>query len=180
MRIFLKSRYLFIKLTLLTFLVFIQLLKYDAAFSETNTKVSVRGTGYSIPRFVSIKNDEAWMRKGPSKDYPIDWVYKVSGLPLKIVAEFDDWRKVIDASGTIGWMHTINLSSKRTVQIIGSATKLFEERNLNSKIVAQAEKDSILSLVRCKDNWCRLKHKNISGWITKDRFYGIVENEKFE
>ena len=180
MRNFLKSRYLFIKLPFLFFIIFVQILRYEASFSQTDTKVTVRGTGYPVPRFVSIKNDEAWMRKGPSKDFPIDWVYKISGLPLKIVAEFDDWRKVIDASGTIGWMHTINLSSKRTVQIIGSATKLYEERNLNSKIVAHAEKGSILNLVRCKDNWCRLKHTNISGWITKDRFYGIIENEKLE
>ncbi len=166
----------FISIILFLFLI----TQHNICLSQSNTRVTVRGTGYPVPRFVSIKNDEAWLRKGPSRSHKIEWVYKISGLPLKIVAEFDEWRKVMDSSGSIGWMHRINLSSKRTAEITKTNTNLYESPNLNSKIIAYTEDGAILNLIRCKNNWCRLKYKNLSGWVTKDKLYGVMENEKFE
>ena len=168
-----------LKLFLTIIVFFFLIMQFSNCFSQSNARVTVRGTGYPVPRFVSIKNDEAWLRKGPSRSHRIEWVYKIPGLPLKIVAEFDEWRKVMDSSGSIGWMHRINLSSKRTAEIIKPNSNIYETPNLNSKIIAYSEVGAILNLVRCKNNWCRLKYNNLSGWITKDRIYGVIENEKF-
>jgi hypothetical protein len=54
------------------------------------------------------------MRIGPSLDYGTQWIYRVSGLPLEITAEYGNWRQVRDSDGVSGWMHRALLSSKRT------------------------------------------------------------------
>ena len=89
----------------------------STASSETTTKLSVRGSGQIIPRFETLKFNEVRLRKGPSRDHPIDWLYKLKGLPLKIISEFDDWRKVEDFDGNI-----TELEEK------GILTPLFEEQ----------------------------------------------------
>ena len=67
------------------FLVFL-ILVFSTCFSsttlsDTTTKLSVRGSGQIIPRFETLKLNEVRLRKGPSRDQPIDWVYKLKGLP---------------------------------------------------------------------------------------------------
>ena len=94
------------------------------SFGQTTTKLSVRGSGKEIPRFVSLKHDKAYMRKGPSRDHPIEWVYIVKGLPLKVVSEYEVWRKVIDSNGTTGWMHHTQLSRKRIIEVTSSNLEL--------------------------------------------------------
>ena len=54
------------------------------------------GSGHPVPRFLSIKSNDVHMRKGPGTEYPITWKYIKKGYPLKVVAEFHNWRKVID------------------------------------------------------------------------------------
>ena len=40
-------------------------------------------------RFVSLKAERANLRVGPGRRYPIDWVYTRPGLPLLVIAQFD-------------------------------------------------------------------------------------------
>ena len=42
-------------------------------------------SGLPLPRFVSLKSDRVNLRKGPSTDYPTQWVYRRAGLPLEII-----------------------------------------------------------------------------------------------
>ena len=71
-------------------------------------------SGLPLPRFVSLKSDEVNLRTGPGKRYPIDWIYRRRGLPVEIIDEFDDWRRVRDHDGTVGWVHRFMLVSQRT------------------------------------------------------------------
>ena len=114
----------------------------STTFSETSTKLSVRGSGQIIPRFETLKFNEVRLRKGPSRDHPIDWVYKLKGLPLKIISEFDDWRKVEDFDGVNGWIHRSQLSRKRVVQVISS------NRGVESLIKTLKEKERKQLVVR--------------------------------
>ncbi len=52
-----------------------------------------------IPRFVSLKSDKVNVRKGPSTDQSIVWVFSRAGLPVEIIAESDNWRRVRDSEG---------------------------------------------------------------------------------
>ena len=147
------------------------------SFSEVKTKLSVRGSGELLPRFVSLKYDEVYMRKGPSRDHPIDWVYKTKNLPLKIVSEFENWRKVIDSEGTIGWIHRSQLSNKRMVKVTLENLKIRNKPDIDARVIAIAEIGALLNLERCDQRWCRLSHKNIKGWSLRNGFFGLIKEE---
>ena len=161
------------------FPLFLILIEHSILFSlaQTSTRITVRGSGDPVPRFVSLRDDEAYMRKGPSKDREIAWVYKRKGLPLKIISEFEVWRKVIDSSGTTGWMHQSLLSDKRTAEVIKSILVLRKKPDLESEIVARAEVGALLNIIRCDKSWCRLNHEKITGWALRDGYYGLLNNE---
>src|SRR6267142_2138473 len=72
-----------------------------------------KGSGLPIPRFASLRPDEANVRTGPGPRYPIDWVFKRKGMPVEIVAEYDNGRKIRDWQGASGWVHQSLLSGKR-------------------------------------------------------------------
>ena len=67
--------------------------------------------------FVSFKSSEVNMRVGPGKEYPIAWVFMRANLPMILMAEFDQWRKVKFIDGTVGWVHK-NMISRKSSAIV--------------------------------------------------------------
>ena len=86
----------------------------NALSNQIEPKVSINGSGLEIPRMVSLKKSKTYMRSGPGKEFPVKFELKQKGYPLKVVAEFNNWRKVITFSKISGWVHTQLLSSVRT------------------------------------------------------------------
>ncbi|MCK4866406.1 MAG: SH3 domain-containing protein, partial [Alphaproteobacteria bacterium] len=60
--------------------------------------------------FVTIKPDKANVRSGPGKRYPVRWVFVQSGIPVEILAEYENWRQIRDWEGQEGWIHAAMLS----------------------------------------------------------------------
>ena len=141
-------------------------------------RLVVRGSGYEIPRFLSLKSEEANMRVGPGNEYPILWTYKQKGLPVKIIAEYDVWRKVIDHDDVTGWMHSKLLTGRRTALITDRVTKIYKTSEDNSEIVGYAERNVIMELQYCKSQFCKVAHSELKGWIKRDSFWGLIEDEK--
>ena len=54
------------------------------------------------------------LRVGPGTDYAVQWTFVRSGVPLEIVQEYDNWRRVRDAEGAEGWINHSLLSGSRT------------------------------------------------------------------
>src|SRR5919204_606278 len=73
-----------------------------------------KGSGLPLPRFASLRSDEVNVRTGPGTRYPVDWVFKRKGMPVEIVAEFENWRKIRDWQGASGWVHQSLLTGKRS------------------------------------------------------------------
>jgi SH3-like domain-containing protein len=42
---------------------------------------------------VSLKAERVNVRRGPSSDHDVAWVFQRKGLPVEIVAEFENWRR---------------------------------------------------------------------------------------
>ena len=57
-----------------------------ASISAENA--SIGPSGLPVPRFVSLKAEKVNVRRGPSSDHPVAWVFQRKGLPVEIVAEF--------------------------------------------------------------------------------------------
>ena len=53
-----------------------------------------------IPRFVSLRSEEVNLRTGPGVRYPVEWVFVRRQMPVEILQEFENWRRVRDREGT--------------------------------------------------------------------------------
>ncbi len=148
----------------------------SAAFAQ-DIRVVVRGSGYEVPRFLSLKSNKANMRVGPGNEYPIAWIYQQKGLPLKVIAEYEVWRKVIDHEGVTGWMHAKLLTGRRTALITERVTKVHKSMEDNSKIVGYVERNVLMELQYCKSQYCKVVHPKLKGWIKRGTFWGLLEYE---
>lgn len=135
------------------------------------------------PRFVSLKASEVNVRTGPGPRYQIKWVLVKKEMPVEIITEFDQWRKIRDIGGDEGWVHKSMLMGKRTA-IINSASgqrqTLYKSPDAMSRPELFAENGVIGILISCKHDWCRLKIEGTKGWIEKKNLWGIYPEEEFE
>src|SRR3977135_3649158 len=107
---------------LATFGLFILPLSVGAAHAaHTPSTAHRKGSGLPLPRFASLRSDEVNVRTGPGTRYPVDWVFKRKGMPVEIVAEYENWRKIRDWQGASGWVHQSLLTGKRSFIIPSKA-----------------------------------------------------------
>ena len=137
-------------------------------------------TGLKIPRFVSLKSDESNLRVGPSKNYPIVLVYTTANFPIKIIDEFEEWRKIIDFKNNIGWVHKSLIKAERYVIIENkNKKKVLVYNSIESKKVGEIENGSIVFISKCKVDKCKINDSNNAGWVQKKYLWGVNEKEKF-
>lgn len=132
-----------------------------------------------LPRFASLRSDEANMRVGPGTRYPIRWVYHRLGMPVEIIDEYGNWRKVRDVDGAEGWFHHGLLSGQRTALVRGDEAVLRRNPDPNAMPVLTAKPMVILRVLRCSRSWCYLEVEGYKGWMEKATFWGVYDDEKF-
>lgn len=129
------------------------------------------------PYYASLKSkaDIANIRTGPSKKYPIVWVYQRPHWPMKIVATFEGWRKVEDIHGEVGWIHKSLLSGKHYVIIQTKGVQEIRRLDLpNASVNFIAENGVIAELLYCKKNkWCRIMVDERKGWVEGKYLWGV-------
>ena len=129
-------------------------------------------TGLEIPRFVSLKKSKTFLRRGPSKSYKIDWILERNSYPLKVIAEHEHWRQVLDFEGDEGWVYFRLLSGKRTLIISTEEIILRKNAKKNSKPIAILKYGVIGELIDKTDNSCNARFQNLKGWINKNDAWG--------
>ncbi len=134
-------------------------------------------TNLPVPRYVSLKGSEGNARRGPSLSHRIDWVFRHAGLPLRVVAEFGQWRRVEDRDGAGGWVHYSLLSGVRTAIVQGEMVDLWSRPDEQSTIVARAEGGAIVRLHECNRDWCRISGGGEKGWVRKSSIWGVDRDE---
>jgi SH3-like domain-containing protein len=134
-------------------------------------------SGLPIPRFVSLKYSEVRARRGPSEAHRIDWLYQRRGLPMRVTAEFEHWRRVEDAQGEGGWIHYSQLSGTRTVQVMQDMLPLLSRPAAGSTEIAVLEANVIAHIMECGHDWCRLSIDGIRGWAPREALWGLLPDE---
>lgn len=137
-------------------------------------------TNLPLPRFVSLKGSEGNARRGPGLTHRIDWVFTRAGMPLKITAEYENWRRVEDSEGAGGWVHYSLLSGVRTVLVTLDMAELRNEPADDATVVAQAEMGVIGRILECSPDWCRVSLDGIRGWIRTGAVWGVKDGESVE
>jgi SH3-like domain-containing protein len=134
-------------------------------------------TNLPLPRFVSLKADEANARRGPGTDHRIDWVFRRRDMPLQVVAEFENWRRVVDQDGAGGWVHYTLLSGVRTVLVEEDMTALHSGPEADAPVSAYAEAGVIARLGECVPDWCRISADGNRGWAETAALWGVAPGE---
>ena len=78
-------------------------------------------SGLPVPRYGVTRFATVNARGGPGDDYKLLWTYRARGVPLQIVAETFDWRRVCDPDGGLAWVHRRTVEGDRRVMNTGSA-----------------------------------------------------------
>ena len=139
-----------------------------------------KSTGFDLPRFVSLKTIESNLRVGASKDFPIKLKYIIKNIPLEIIDEHDDWRKVLDIDNNEGWIH------KRL--IIGNRFGIIKTMHAQSAqilnkpqgtTIGKIGNRNIVRINKCIIKWCYISFEKNKGWINKINLWGVYDNEKF-
>ncbi|WP_235425404.1 SH3 domain-containing protein [Croceibacterium mercuriale] len=126
-----------------------------------------------VPYWASLREDEVYMRVGPSVDFPIEWIYRRSGLPVKVVRLNEGWRLVEDPEGTRGWVAARLLDPERAAMVRGQGTTAMRANpDPAAALRWRVEAGVVGQLGRCESRWCRFTVGQRSGWVAQDRLWG--------
>ena len=122
--------------------------------------------------FLSLKNNEVNVRVGPSKEYPIKFIYKKKYLPLEVLDKSETWRKIKDFENNSGWIHISQLSKKKSAINTNNNSLLYKKPTIFSKPIAKLEIGRLVLIKKCKEEWCKIASGDFSGWIFKGSLWG--------
>ncbi|MFN7223330.1 MAG: SH3 domain-containing protein [Paracoccaceae bacterium] len=154
----------------------------NAVLPATPSRDPTKGavTNLPLPRFVSLKTGEGNARRGPGLTHRIDWVFTRTGMPLKITAEYEHWRRVEDAEGVGGWVHYALLSGVRSVMVTDAMATFHSRPDPASQVAFQAEEGVVARVIGCKDEWCRVVVDGQKGWVQVSSLWGVGADEVIE
>jgi len=133
-------------------------------------------SGLPVPRYVSLKFDKVNARSGPGDDHRLLWVYRVRGLPVQVVAETAEWRRICDPEGALVWVHRRTTDGRRmTMNTHADPWPLRRRPKLESRVVAYLNARALATLIRCEDDWCRVRAGDVTGWVPQGELWGTSE-----
>lgn len=133
-------------------------------------------SGQPVPRYVALKFDEVFARSGPGEDHRLLWVYRVKGLPVQVIAENSEWRRICDPDGGMAWVHKRLTTGENTV-LRKKPTPLALHRHpkASSEVQAYLNPRSLAALVKCDDGWCKVRADGVTGWAPAGEFWGTSD-----
>ncbi len=122
--------------------------------------------------FLTLKYNRVKVRQGPSFEYPVKFIYKKKYLPIKIIDNKDNFRKITDLKNNNGWIHVSQLSKKKSAINIHNLSIIFKKPNIYSQPMAKLEKGKMVIVKKCKEDWCKIITNDYKGWIFKNYLWG--------
>ncbi len=110
---------------------------------------------------------------GPGLDYRILWEYRAAGLPVQVIAETREWRKICDPEGSVAWVHRSVVSARR-----GAFNASLEEvpirsgRSQTASVKARFTPRSVVPIDDCEDGWCEVRARKLRGWVPEASIFG--------
>jgi SH3-like domain-containing protein len=157
------------------------------AISPVSAQTAAVGpSGLPLPRFVSLKSGKVNLRIGPGLNYPVEWLYLKADVPMEIIQEYDNWRRVRDVEGAEGWINQSLLSGRRTA--IAAPWQRDKDAELllragpdtTSRIVARLEPGTIGSIRNCNGQWCEMEFSGHKGWLSQTQIWGAYPGETYK
>ena len=136
-------------------------------------------TGLPLPRFAALGSNQVNLRIGPDLRYKIEWTYQRKDLPVQIVEEHENWRRIRDPEGTEGWVQRPLLTSRRSFLVKGEERALRRRAEDGADAVARLKPGVIGSIRKCEAEspWCEAKVGDYRGWIKRSEIWGVAGDE---
>ena len=122
--------------------------------------------------FLTLRNNTANLRQGPSFDYPVKIFYKKKYLPVLVVDSSYNFRKIKDHENNTGWIHLSQLSKKKAALTNADQVVIFKKSTIFSTPLVVLEKGRLCLVLKCNDEWCKIKTDKYSGWVKKQNLWG--------
>jgi SH3-like domain-containing protein len=132
-------------------------------------------SGRPVPRFVSLKDDEVFGRTGPGKDYPVATIYRQIGLPVRVIAETEEWRRVEDPQGRRVWIAHYMLSGRKTGIVIDARSLTVPLRNrprMDARQIASLEPGVVVQIKADRPGWRQVEVGRYRGWLPEASIWG--------
>ena len=146
-----------------------------AAISLATAPTAAFAQDREVPYWASIRWEEVNMRVGPSESFPISWVYKRPGLPLKVVRVVEGWRLVQDPDGEQGWVIARSLRLDRGAIVSGEGLAEMRSEAGGGRMLWKVEPGVTGALGKCEDGWCEFDVAGKRGFIKSARLWGSEE-----
>ncbi len=144
-----------------------------AAAAVERPQASTNAPSPDLPRYVSLKSDNANGRHGPGEEHRIDWIYQRAGLPLQVTGESGPWRRVVDPDGAQVWIHESNLDQRRTAYVVAHGDVPMKRRaNHNSRTIARLAPGVVVGFTGCDGDWRRVTVGGRVGWVPSAAVWG--------
>jgi len=137
-------------------------------------------SGYKLPRWVSLKYDTINGRKGPGSHFPHLWTFRRKGMPVIVINEMDNWRKIRDIEGGESWVRNVALSGQN-MGLITQLTPLLKKPKASAVPIAQLSPNVMLIIKSCADDYCAVqiepeikkgKKKGRKGYVARRNIWG--------
>ena len=128
-------------------------------------------SGMPVPRYSSLRYDKVNGRAGPSLDYPVEWSYERQGLPVVIIRESQEWRKIRDPMGDEVWVNKSQLAAERTAMTTRPGA-IHRQPDRRSGVVASYLAGGVVALGRCELGWCVVEAEGREGWVGQADLWG--------
>ena len=152
--------------------------------ASLQSPVRTGDSGLPLPRFVTLKADRVNVRRGPSGEHKVSWVFTRKGLPVEIVAEFEHWRRIRDSDGAEGWVYHSLLSGRRGVLVApwsgARPVPLLDGIDGGSGAVALLDSGVMADVGQCTGDWCQVSIEGHDGWIEQAMLWGVYPGERVE
>lgn len=153
----------------------------DITASIDAAPVQLGPSGFPIPRFLTLKSNKVNVRKGPSSDHDVAWVFQRKGMPVEITAEFENWRKIRDADGSEGWILQQMLSGRRFAMApqwnANKAVALHDSESGGSATNAMLMPGAIAQIKSCDGQWCYVTTDDYEGYAVQAELWGVYPGE---
>ena len=127
---------------------------------------------FSDEYFLTLKYNKVNLRQGPSEDYPVKVFYRKKYLPVLVFDKSDNYRKIKDHENNTGWIHVSQLSKKRAAIVYNENIVVFKNPTLYSKPLVVLNQGRLCLIIKCRNEWCKIKVDNYKGWVPQNTLWG--------
>lgn len=127
--------------------------------------------------FASLRSSKTNVRVGPAMSYAAKYVLHLKSMPIRVIAEYDNWVEIEDFESGNGWVNK-NLITKRKTAMVRTKKdfiNLYKANFAKSKILFRLENNVILEVIKCRNNWCYVKTEGAKGWLQDSQIWGYKD-----